>query len=120
MVQIIVNDDGVNSASLAEKLDKLVAAKSASQLKGFVIFNNGDPEKLKQMAAAQNINGIGIIYLKDKKDTANKDIFGLLKINPAAKNTVLVYKKKTIAATFVDLDAAKFGAVEEAVGKMLQ
>ena len=110
----------MDSASLAEKLDKLVTTHSTKELKGFVIYSRGDPQKLVQLAKDKNITQAAIAYLKEAKDTSGKNIFQLLKINPQAKSTILIYKDRKIFANFVDISSENFKFVEEAVTKMLQ
>ena len=52
--------------------------------------------------------------------TTRDDDLRSYKINPAAANTILVYKNYTVATRFVDLSAKDFGQVEAAVAKLVR
>jgi protocatechuate 3,4-dioxygenase beta subunit len=122
-VQIHVNADSANAAALAEKLDHLVASvPKERELVGFVVYVNGEPARLQKLASIRKIRNIGLAYLKDGKDFGpdHQSVYTLYKINPAAKNTVIVYKDMKVVANFVDLDARDFGKVESAVKGILQ
>jgi len=112
-VQVFAKADA-NSASLAEKLEKLVAANEGRGLKGLVYVIGGEAGKLEKFAADKNISKIALCYSDNPADMQS------YKINPEATNTVLVYKGKKVTANFVNLKADDFGKLEEAVKTVLQ
>ncbi len=105
---------GTNTASLADKLEKLVAANEAKNLKGLVNVVDGTKESLEKLAAEKNLSKIALCYSTNKGDLDS------YKINPEATNTVIVYKGKKVTANFANLEAKEFSKLEEAVKTVLQ
>ncbi|HEY7428452.1 MAG TPA: hypothetical protein VH682_29740 [Gemmataceae bacterium] len=113
---VVFTRDGDNAAALAEQLEKLVAANERKDLKGFVIVLDTTPDKLAKMAADKRITKIGVCY--PDPQTKDKDL-ELYKIHPQALNTIIIYRDYKVTANFVNLDARRFNAVEEAVKQIL-
>lgn len=111
-MQIFAKPDA-NSASLAEKLEKLVTANEGKGLKGLVNVIGGEAGRLEKFAADKNISKVALCYSTDQSDLPK------YKINPEATNTVLVYKGKKVTANFVNLKAEEFNKLEEAVKAVL-
>ncbi len=110
---VIFTKDGPNVPAMAIRLEKLVGEQKS--LKGFVIVLDSTPDHLKQMADDLKIARIGICY----PDPATRDNdLKQYKWNPAANDTVMVYKDYKVAANFVNLDAADFDQVETAVAQL--
>jgi hypothetical protein len=113
MVQVWVNgDDMGNVLEISKTLEKAVEAKKRSQFKAFVIVLT-DKAKSKETAAAleaaaakAGFNDLAVAYLS-KDDHAIKDY----KVNTAAdvKNTIFVYKDRTVQTKFVNLKGDKAG-----------
>jgi hypothetical protein len=116
-VVLIFTKDGANAAALAEQLEKLVAAHEAAGLKGFLIVTDGTPGKLAKMAADRRIVKSGVCY--PDPETKAHDLGELYKINPAAENTVLLYKDFRVRANLVNLDARQFHLAETAARRIL-
>ena len=120
MIQVWINEDGENASALLEATNNLVSSHKSDGLLGFVMFIRGPETKpiLEKLATEKNINSAVVTCLpKGKKDSALQRY----RINPEAKNTILVYKRKIVTANFVNINAKKsFDKVEKAVAKMLE
>ena len=113
MVQVWVNGDDIdNVLEISKSLEKAVEAKKRSQFKAFVIVLT-DKAHSKQTATAleaaaskAGFDDLAVAYLQ-KDDHAIKDY----KVNTTAdvKNTVFVYKDRTVKAKFVNLKGNKAG-----------
>jgi len=112
---VIFTKDGPNVPALATQLQNLVENENAMKLKGFLVVLDSTPDHLKQMSDDLNITQIGVCY----PDPATRDHdLQLYKINPAAINTIMVYKDYKVKANFVDLDAADFDKVAAVVNSL--
>lgn len=120
MVQIIANDDGTEAVSLAAKLEALSERYAEKKFIAFVIVNNADPNVLGKLAGEKGIQKVNVGYLKNGRDSARSNVFAALKINPEARNTVLVYKRKTVASNLVNVRVEDFEKIEKAIEEMLQ
>jgi hypothetical protein len=79
----------------------------------------GGPElkqPIEKVAADQKIT-IPMVFLP--QGTGAGDV-GYYKINPAAKNTVLLWRQGTVRHNFVDVDGNSLAEVEKAVDDMLK
>ena len=112
-----VKDDPAKAASLAASIQKLVEAQKSKDLRGFVVVVSG-PEQGPAIAKAA----------KDQKVTISvahlamgpkQDDFAAYKVNPEAKNTVLVYQRHKVFANFVNVDEKSFPKVAKAAEEML-
>jgi hypothetical protein len=112
---VIFAKDNDQLPILAGDLQNLIDQNKERKLKGFLIALNSTPQQLQQLAEARNIKSIGLCY----PDPVTRDHdLKLYKINPAARNTILLYKDYKIAANFVDLDPADFQPVISAVSDL--
>lgn len=112
---VIFTKDGPNVPALATQLQNLVNEQKGMKLKGFLVVLDSTPDHLKQMSDDLNITQIGVCY----PDPATRDHdLQLYKINPAATNTIMVYKNYKVAANFVDLNAADFDKVAAVVNSL--
>lgn len=95
-------------------LEKEMQAKGESKLRVFVIYmnpfykDNPNPTaeeilngKLKKWADEQGLKKVALTWIPSPFD---EDTAGLYEINPKAKNTVLVYKKREVAAKWVNVE----------------
>jgi hypothetical protein len=112
---IIFTHDDKNLPGLATRLQSLVNQQQKRDLKGFVIVLNSTPDRVKQLGADLKISQIGFCY--PDPNTEKQDLKDY-KINPAAQNTIMIYKNYKVAANFVDLDPADFDQVETAVANL--
>ncbi len=58
-------------------------------------------KKVKEWCEQQQLTKVAVVWVPSPVD---KESSGLFKINPEAKNTVFVYKKRKVAAKWVNLD----------------
>jgi hypothetical protein len=115
MVQVFIKD-GPQAAAFAEKVEQLVAAHEKKDFKGFVIVTDGTADKLTRLGTDCKITKSALCY----PDPASKKVdLDKYHINPAAQNTIVVYRDYKVTATFVNLDVTDFARVEEAVKKVL-
>jgi hypothetical protein len=69
---------------------------------------------LARLAEEVKIADVALCYLNPKSRAADLKAY---KIDPAAENTIILYKDYTVTDTFVDLPVAAFGRVASAVSK---
>jgi hypothetical protein len=114
---VFVNgDDSKNVASLAEQLEKLVAANE--KLRAYVVDVSGKANKAdwEKLVADKNLSKLGVAYTEGAmRDKVVKD----WELNPEAKNTVLFSKNRTVEFNAVNLSAKDFSKLEDAVKKSL-
>jgi hypothetical protein len=110
-VQVWVNADNMmNVVHIARLLEKQVQANAKSELKAFVILLTDKPEEtgtfLKALAERIGAKEVGLAYLKNDDQAVRN-----YKVNPGAdvKNTIFVYKNKTVSDKFVNLKADEKG-----------
>ena len=112
-----VKEDPVKAASLVANVQKLTEANKSKNLRSFVVFMAG-PEvgkSVEQVAADKKIT----IPMTVLPGGANQSSLGRFKINPEAKNTILVYNRQTVHGTFVNVDDKSFEDVAKATEEML-
>jgi hypothetical protein len=110
--------DGAKAAGLVADVQKLAQAREAKGLKSFVVFMGGPEVKrsIDKIASAQKVT-IPVTFLP--QGTRAGDV-GAYKINPAAQNTILLWKGQRVTKNFVDVDHASLPAVEKALDAMLK
>jgi hypothetical protein len=113
-VQVWVNDDNMrNVIDISRRLEKEMQENGKSELKAFVVFLTDKPEETGKFleALAQRIGSkeVGLAYLK-RDDQAVRNY----KVSAGAdvKNTIFVYKNKTVSEKFVNLKADEKGLGE--------
>lgn len=102
-VQVFLNgasDEDVRS--LVRTLSAGVKNSGKSDFKAFVVFIDGDAEKIKKLNKEEKADNVAMIVLSPKDDG-----YSAYKINPKAKSTVLVYADRVVTAKFVDYNAKK-------------
>lgn len=112
-----MRNDPAQVASLATQIQKLTDANKAKNLRSFVVVMGGPETKgtIEKVAAEKKLT-IPVTFLPG--GTGSADV-GYYKINPEAKNTIMLYRRKTVQATFVDVDEKSFGEVEKATEALL-
>jgi hypothetical protein len=73
--------------------------------KAFVMFQNETPERLEAMNKAVKADNVALTLLKNDDEALQG-----YKINPEAKNTVIVYKQRKATAVFPNFDPKKDAA----------
>jgi len=109
---VIFTHDDKNLPALLERLQMLVTEQRKMDLKGFVIVINSTPDRLQQLGIVLKVSQIGLCY--PDPITGDSDLKAY-RINPAAQNTIIVYKNYKVIANFVDLVPANFDQVAAAV-----
>lgn len=91
--------------------------QSNPELKTFVVFQGGPEmkEPLDKLAAEKKIT-IPMTFLPQGTSAGD---FARWKINPEAKNTVIVYSRRKVHGNFVDVTDKSFGDVAKAAEAML-
>jgi protocatechuate 3,4-dioxygenase beta subunit len=115
---LVVTHDGPNAAALAAKVEHLVAASSDKELKGFVVVTDSTPARLRRLAREQGIEKAALCYPEPGHE--HTDLRLKLKINPRARNTIVVYRHFRVTASFVNVDGGSFDEVERAVRRTLE
>ena len=112
-----VKEDPVKAASLVASIQKLTEANKSKNLRSFVVFMAG-PEAgpaVEKMGAEKKIS----IPLTILPQGTSQPGLARFKINPEAKNTIMVYNRRKVHATFVNVDDKSFADVEKATAEML-
>jgi hypothetical protein len=114
---VVFTRDGDNASELTRHVEALVRAHRDQGLKGFTVVLDSTPEKLAKIARKAGVSQSALCY----PDPASRDEdLKAYKVNPAATNTILVYKNYMVTARFVDLSSKEFGRVEAAVAKLVR
>jgi hypothetical protein len=106
-----------HAGELVAEVQKLTDTRKEKGLKTFVVFMGGPnlKEPIEKIAAERKI-AIPMTFLPQGPKV--EDI-AAYKINPAAENTVLLWKG-TVKSNFVNVDRTSLRQVATAVDKMLQ
>lgn len=111
-------DTPANAVAFAKVLQAATQTHSKQGFKAFILLRPGD--KAEAELVKLNAPNVGVAIL----DGEGAEGLKLYKISsdPKVKNTVLVYKDRTVVANFVNLDATGAGAktLSEAIAKMLR
>lgn len=112
-----VKNDPAQVASLATNIQKLTQANKAKNLRSFVVVMGGPETKgtIEKIAAEKKIT-IPVTFLPGGPKSPDVAQF---RINPQVNNTVMLYRRKTIRHTFVDVTDKTFPEVEKAAAQML-
>lgn len=122
----INNDDEKNVVALASELEKIAKANASAKFKAFVVYLNPDRESADRISARlQNLGNklkleqVSLVYLPGPDHPAVKG-YGI-NVDPSVRNTVFVYKERTVESKFVNLKADEKGlaALREAVAKVI-
>jgi hypothetical protein len=113
-----VNGDASRAAGLVAEVQKLAEARKGKGLKTFVVFMGGPELKapIEKIAKERSIS-IPMVFLP--QGTGARDVSSY-KINPEAKNTILLWKGQRVTGNFVDVESTKLSEVTKAVDAMLQ
>jgi len=113
-----VAGDVSKATGLVAAIQKLVDARKEKGLRAFVVFMGGPELKdpIQKLAADKHIS-VPMVFLP--RGAREGDV-GAYKINPQAKNTILLWRQEKVQANFVDVDHGKFAPVEKAVDEMLK
>lgn len=117
-VQVWLNTEDMKSAaSIAQALDRAVAAGSRSDLKGFVVFirrSRGAEDRyaaqLREFATKNNLHNVGVTYVDAPSDQAVRSY--RINTDPKVRNTVFVYRDRKVQSKFVNLPATSGGLDE--------
>lgn len=127
-VQVWVNGDSLDHvAAIAKNLEsKLASTNSAGtpKLKAFVVFVNktndsGLPAKLQQLAAKNGLKQVSLVWVTAGNRAVSEYAINL---DPKIKNTVFVYRNRTVQSKFVNLEATTkgIGSLNSAIASILK
>lgn len=126
-VQIWINGDSdKNVAALVSALEKDTRQNARARLKAFVVLINTRHEPASALAkraaaigAETKARNVSIVYLPGPNDEAIKEY--AINTDPQVKNTVFVYKDRTVSSKFVNLtaDAGGIARLNEAIHQVL-
>ena len=112
-VQVWVNgDDEKNITAIAKLLNDATKDMKKSELKTFVIFVTDDAKKAEAMLAQlaeKTGHEVALAYLAKKNEAVSNYKVNL---SPDIKNTVFVYKNRTVQAKYVNLKADEKGLAQ--------
>lgn len=126
-VQAWINtDDDQNVAKLAATLERIAAANPAARLKAFVVYVNPSGAapsvlgaRLRKIGEANKLQNVSLVFLPGPTDPAVQ-AYGV-NTDRAVRNTIFVYRNRTVEAKFVNwqADAAGVAGLRDAVTKVL-
>ena len=117
---VFVNGDASKAAGLVANIQKLEDSRKDKGLKTFVVFMQGPEAKpaIEKIAADQHTTkDVPLVFLP--RGTGERDV-SYYKVNPQAKNTILLWRQETVKKNFADVDEKTFPEVEKAVDEMLK
>lgn len=111
-------DSPANAKAFATLLQAATKKHDKAGLKAFILVKPGDPAQATLVKL--NAPNVGVAVL-DEKGAEGLQLYKISS-DPKVKNTVLVYKNRTVVNNFVNLDASGSGAkaLNEAIDKMLE
>ncbi|MCE7874751.1 hypothetical protein DYH09_30895 [bacterium CPR1] len=92
-----------NTVAIAKLLDEAVKQHQKVEFKAFVLFKPGDPAEAALVKL--NVPGVGVASLQGEATEALK--LYKISIDPRVKNTIILYRKRKAAETFVNLDCTQ-------------
>lgn len=122
----ITNDSMDNAGALGAALEQAAKARSNQELKAFVIFvekgSEAAPEigaKLQELSKTEGLRRVALLTVPAGGDAVSEYH---ISTDSSIKNTVLVYKDKTVKCAFVNLTADKAGIqkLNKAVEQMVK
>lgn len=126
-VQAWINtDDDKNVAKLASTLEQIASANPAAHLKAFVVYMNPTnapasalEAKLRKIGDANKLQNVSLVFLPGAGDPAVQ-AYGV-NTDRAVRNTIFVYRNRTVEAKFVNwqADASGVAGLRDAVAKVL-
>jgi protocatechuate 3,4-dioxygenase beta subunit len=116
-VVVVFAKDTPNTVALTAKLEAFAAANQKTGLRVVVAVTDAAPDRLARVAADLKVTAASLCELSPR--TRANDLKAY-RVNPAAENTVIVYKDYTVTDTFVDLPAGDFGRLAAAAEKLLR
>jgi protocatechuate 3,4-dioxygenase beta subunit len=127
-VQAWINtDDEKNVAALVDALEKASKKHADKTLKAFVVFVNANREsadvlkaRLAKLGEKHNIQHVALAFLPGPDDPAVKG-YGV-NTDPKVRNTIFVYRNRTVAAKMVNFVADEKGiaALNAAISSVVQ
>ena len=113
-----VKDEPSKAAGLVARIQKLTEEHKDQKLQAFVVFLSGGTDlkdPIVKVAAEKKIS-IPMTFLPGGTGAAD---FSAWKVNPEAKNTILLYNKKVVQNNFVNVDEKGFADVAKAAAAMV-
>ena len=97
--------------AFAQQLEAAMARQGAAAFRVFLVYIHTGPasreeekrskEALRNWCAARSLKNIAVVWVPSLTDA---ETTALYRINPAADNTVLVYRKRKVAAKWVNME----------------
>jgi hypothetical protein len=115
VVAAFIKGDPGKAAGLVAAIQKL--SEKHQNLKPFVVFTGGPELKqpIEKLGSEKGIK-IPVTFLPAGPSDA---AYGKFKVNPEAKNTILLYNRQQVHANFVDVTHDSWADVEKAAAAML-
>jgi protocatechuate 3,4-dioxygenase beta subunit len=100
-------------SQFVKTMENEMKQRGEKNLRVFIVYmnpfyKNNDPgksrvlqKKIREWCEEQLLNKVAVVWVPSPVDQQSAQLF---RINPAAKNTVFVYKKRKVAAKWVNLD----------------
>lgn len=113
-----VKDEPAKAASLVARIQKLTEEHKEQKLQAFVVFTSGGTDlksPIEKVASEKKIS-IPMTFLPGGTGDPG---FQAWKVNPEAKNTILLYNKRKVQNNFVNVDEKGFANVEKAAAAMV-
>ena len=115
-VVVVFAKDTLNNGQLSGQLEVIARERKKTGLRVVIAITDAGEARTKELASTLAIADASFCYMSEKSGAAELKAY---RINPAAENTIMVYKDYTVAATFVNLSARDCGRVADAVNKLI-
>jgi hypothetical protein len=117
VVMAFVKDEPAKATGLVAAIQKLTETHKDKNLKAFVVFTAG-PEWSKEVekVAAEKSITIPMTILPQGTSAGDYQAF---KVNPEARNTVILYSRKKVQGNFVDVSRDSWADVEKATSQLV-
>jgi protocatechuate 3,4-dioxygenase beta subunit len=114
-VQVWVNtDDTKNVDAIVSNLEKQAHMYAGKKLKAFVVFVNPSRDsdkaiqtRLEKIASAEHVQNVALVYLPGPQAEPVKEY--QINADPQVRNTVFVYKNRTVGTKYVNFVADRKG-----------
>jgi hypothetical protein len=123
-VQVWINGDSVeNVSAIFKAVDEAMVAHKAQQLTSFMlIITSDDPDKFNAAELEKRGLSIPAGSSRESIDVAvvepDGDAVSSYKINTEAKNTIILYRDKTVTHKMVNLEAKDVDKLKTAIDEM--
>ena len=118
VVAAFVKPNAPEAELIVTQVQKLTEAHKAHNLRSFIVYMAGPESKpaIEKLTTDKKIT-MPVTFLPEGTKAGDISAY---QINPEASSTILMWNKGVVKSNFVNVDKAKWAAVEKAAGALLQ